>query len=81
MAGGAADDIDFEKILLVELNNHHLKITLRDGSAKEGEFLTPTNQPVEVRFLGITDRYDPSSKEVFDFALPLQKIRKIEFEH
>lgn len=81
MGGGAADDVDFEKVLRVELNNHHLKLTLREGSAKEGEFLTPTNQPVEVRFLGITDRYDPSSKEVFDFALPLQKIRKIEFEH
>jgi len=81
VAGGAADDIDFEKILRVELNNHHLKITFREGSAKEGEFLTPTNQPVEVRFLGITDRYDPSSEQVFDFALPFQKIRKIEFEH
>jgi len=81
VAGGAADDIDFEKILRVEFNNRHLKITLLEGSAKEGEFLTPTNQPVEVRFLGITDRYNPSSEQVFDFALPFQKIRKIEFEH
>jgi hypothetical protein len=80
MAGGSADDAEFEKILSVEFNGPHLKITLRDATVEEGQFLTPTNRPVEVRFLGITDRYDPSSQEVFDFALPLPKIRKIEFE-
>jgi len=79
--GGAADDVDFEKIQSAEFNGNQIKTILRDGSSEEGQFLMPTNLPAEARFLGITDRYDPASREVFDFALPLQKIRKIEFEH
>jgi hypothetical protein len=80
-ANGTADDVDFEKILSVELSGKHLKITLRDMSKEEGQFFMPTNLPAEARFLGITDRYDPSSHDVFDFALPLKNIRSIEFIH
>jgi hypothetical protein len=80
-ADGTADDVDFEKIMSVEFNGKHLKITLRDTSTEEGQFLMPTNLPAEARFLGITDHYNPTSPDVFDFALPLKNIRSIDFEH
>ncbi len=80
-ANGTADDVDFEKITSVEFSGKHVKITLRDMSTERGDFLMPTNLPAEARFLGITDRYDPSSRDVFDLALPLKNIRSIEFEH
>jgi hypothetical protein len=40
----------------------------------------PTNKPAEVRFLGITDQYNPASQQVFDFFLPLASIKEIRFE-
>jgi len=33
-----------------------------------------------VRFLGISDQYDPASDRVFDFFLPLARIKEIDFE-
>lgn len=80
-ANGTAADVDFEKISSVGLNGKHVKIILRNMSTEDGDFLMPTNLPAEARFLGITDRYDPSSHDVFDFALPLKNVRSIEFEH
>jgi hypothetical protein len=77
---GSADDVEISKIDRVEINGEHLKVTLRDGRVEEGKFLMPTNQPAEVRCLGITDQYNPSSQEVFDFFLPLLKIREIQFD-
>ena len=32
------------------------------------------------RILGITDHYDPASSEVFDFSIPLSKLKLISFE-
>jgi hypothetical protein len=55
-------------------------MTLRNGQVEEGKFLMPTNQPAEVRFLGITDQYNPASQQVFDFSLPLAKIKEIRFD-
>jgi hypothetical protein len=78
--GGGANEIEFHKISRVELQGDRLKVTLREGTAEEGRFLMPTNQPAEARFLGITDNYSPSSEEVFDFSLPLAKIKEIRFE-
>jgi hypothetical protein len=40
----------------------------------------PTDQPAEVRFLGITEQYDPADEEVFDFSLSLSKIKQVQFE-
>jgi hypothetical protein len=45
-----------------------------------GKFIMPTTQPAEVRFLGITDKYDPASQEVFDFSVPLFQLQLISFE-
>ena len=78
--GGGVTEIEFHKISRVELQGDRLKVTPREGTAQEGRFLMPTNQPAEARFLGITDNYDPSSQEVFDFSLPLAKIKEIRFE-
>ena len=77
---GSADDVDISKITNVQIQGDHLKTTLRDGKREEGKFLKPTNQPVEVRFLGISDQYDPASDRVFDFSLPLARIKEIDFE-
>ena len=77
---GSADDVDISKIDRVQVQGNRLKMTLRNGEVEEGKFLMPTNQPVEVRFLGITDQYDPASQQVFDFSLPLAKVKEISFD-
>ena len=77
---GSADDVDISKITRVQIQGDHLKVTLRDGKLEEGKFLMPTNQPAEVRFLGISDQYEPASDRVFDFSLPLARIKEIDFE-
>ena len=77
---GSADDVDISKIDHVQIEGERLKMTLRNGKVEEGKFLMPTNQPVEVRFLGITDQYNPASQQVFDFSLPLARIKEISFD-
>ena len=77
---GSADDVDMSKITSIQIQGDHLKMTLRDGKLEEGKFLMPTNQPVEVRLLGISDQYDPASDRVFDFSLPIARIKEIDFE-
>ena len=77
---GSADDVEISKIDRVQIQGDHLKLTLRNGQVEEGKFLMPTNQPAEVRFLGITDQYDPASQQVFDFSLPLARIKEIRFD-
>jgi hypothetical protein len=77
---GSADDVDISKIDRVQIQGDRLKMTLRNGQVEEGKFLMPTNQPVEVRFLGITDQYNPASQQVFDFSLPLARIKEISFD-
>jgi hypothetical protein len=77
---GGANEIEFERINRVELQGDRLKVTLRDGTVEEGRFLMPANQPAETRFLGITDNYSPSSEEVFDFSVPLAKLKEIRFD-
>ena len=77
---GSADDVDMSKIDDVQIQGDHLKITPRDGQVEQGKFLMPTNQPAEVRLLGITHQYDPNSHDVFDFSLALTKVREIKFD-
>jgi len=77
---GGADEVEFSDIDRIEAQGDHFKVTLRKGTLKEGKFLMPTTQPVEARFLGITDRYEPASPEVFDFSLPLSQAKLIVFE-
>lgn len=80
LTAGGADLINFSDITRVEVQGDHLRMTLSNGQVKEGRFLMPTRQPAEARVLGITDRYDPSSEDVFDFSLPLAQIKQIDFE-
>jgi hypothetical protein len=80
MDNGSADDVDISKIDHVQIQGDRLKLTLRNGRLEEGKFLMPTTQPAEVRFLGITDQYNPASQQVFDFSLPLAKIKEITFD-
>jgi hypothetical protein len=77
---GNSDDVEFAKIERLQVQGDRLKLTLRNGQVEEGKFLMPTNQPVEARFLGITDQYNPASQQVFDFALPLARIKEISFD-
>jgi len=80
MDNGTPDDLEISKIDRVQFQGDRLKITLRSGQIEEGKFLMPTNQPAEVRFLGITDQYNPASRQVFDFSLPLANIKEIKFD-
>ena len=80
MDSGSADEVDISKIDRLQVQGDRLKMTLRIGEVKEGKFLMPTNQPAEVRFLGITDQYNPASQQVFDFSLPLPRIKEIKFD-
>jgi hypothetical protein len=78
--GGGADSIEFSDIARVDMSGGSLKITERNGKVESGKFLMPTRLPAEARLLGITDHYDPASDEVFDFSLPLTRIKTIQFE-
>lgn len=78
--GGSADEIDFSKLSRIEVQGDRLTLTLTGGEVKQARFLMPTDQPAEARFLGITDQYDPASEDVFDFAIPLAKLKEIRFE-
>ena len=77
---GGADDVDFSKIDRIIFQGARLKLAMRDGQVVDGRFLMPTDKPAEVRVLGMTDRYDPSSAEVFDFFLPLAKLNELRFD-
>jgi hypothetical protein len=77
---GGADEFAFEKVDRVDIQGGHLGVTLRDGKTVTGKFLMPTTQPAEVRVLGITEKYDPASEEVFDFFVPLSQLKLISFE-
>ena len=80
LEGGGADEIEFSKIDRVEIQGDQIKLQLRSGQAVAGKFLMPTNLPAEVRLLGITDDYNPASEEVFDFSIPLARLKEIRFE-
>jgi len=77
---GGADEFEFFKIAQITIQDSHLSVTLREGKTVEGKFLPPSAQPMEVRILGITDRYDPASQDVFDFSIPLPQLKSITFE-
>jgi len=78
--GGGADEIEFSKIARIEVEGSQLRVTLRGGQTEAGKFLMPTDKPAEVRVLGITEHYDPASADVFDFSLPLTRLKEIRFE-
>jgi hypothetical protein len=77
---GNADEVEFSKIAKIELEGAQMKITLRTGEVETGKFLMPTDHPAEARLLGITDHYDPASADVFDFSLPLSRLKEIQFD-
>jgi hypothetical protein len=77
---GGADEIEFDKIDRVEIQGDRISIVLREDKTVAGKFLMPTTQPAEVRVLGITDKYDPSSDRVFDYSVPLSQLKTISFE-
>jgi len=80
LEAGIADEVEFPKIDKIEFHGDRMKLTLRSGEVKEGKFVMPTERPAEARLLGITDHYDPASEDVFDFSLPLARLKEIRFE-
>jgi hypothetical protein len=80
LANGAADVIEFSKIDRIDIQGDVFRITLREGPVQQGKYLYPTTNPVEARFLGITDKYNPASDEVFDFSMPLLQLKQISFQ-
>jgi hypothetical protein len=79
LTNGGADEIKFEDIDLIDLSQGAVRVTERDGRVEEGKFLPPTSQAVETRLLGITEKYDPTSNDVFDFSVPLSRLKEIRF--
>jgi len=77
---GGADEVEFAKVDRVEIQGDRLSVTLREGKTVAGKFLMPTTQPAEVRVLGITEKYDPASQQVFDFSVPLFQLKLLSFE-
>ncbi len=80
LSAGGADVEDFSKIARIEFQNGEITMTLRNGRVEHGKFLMPTTQPAEAKFLGITDKYDPASQDVFDFSEPLAHLKTIVFQ-
>jgi hypothetical protein len=78
---GAADEIEFSDISAIENTGGHLKVTLTSGRVEMGKFLMPTSEPAIVHFMGITDRYSPASALVYDFSVPLSRIKQIRFQN
>jgi hypothetical protein len=79
LTNGNADEIKFDEARSVEFSGETLRVTRADGRVEEGKFLAPTSQAVETRLLGITDKYDPSSEDVFDYSVPLSRLKEIRF--
>lgn len=79
LTNGSADEVRFDEAKSVEILGERLRVTRADGRVEEGKFLAPTSQTVETRLLGITDKYDPSSEDVFDFSVPLSHLTEIRF--
>lgn len=77
--GGTPDEVEFSKIARVEIQGQQMKVTLRSGAVQTAKFLMPTDHPAEARLLGITDHYDPASQDVFDFSLPLDRVKELRF--
>ena len=77
---GGADELEFDKIDRVEIQGERLSVTRREGKTVTGKFLMPTTQPAEVLVLGITEKYDPASQQVFDFSVPLSQLKLITFD-
>jgi hypothetical protein len=80
LEGGGADEIEFSKIDRIEIQGDQMKLYLRSGQMMAAKFLMPTERPAEARVLGITDTYPPASENVFDFSVPLQRLKEIRFE-
>jgi hypothetical protein len=80
MGGGAADVQEFSKIDSVDFQTGEITLTLRNGQVEHGKYLMPTTRPAEARFLGITDKYNLSSDDVFDFSEPLSHLKTIVFQ-
>jgi hypothetical protein len=78
--GAGPDEIDFDKIDHVEIQGERLNVVLREGKTVTGKFLMPTALPAEVRALGITDNYDSASTDVFDYSVPLPRLKLISFQ-
>jgi hypothetical protein len=77
---GGPEEIEFGKLDRLEIQGSRLSVTLREGKTAVGKFMMPTTQPAEVRVLGITEKYDPASQQVFDFSVPLSQLKLISFE-
>ena len=76
-ADGGMDEIEFSVIKRIEFQGFRMRIQLNSGASLDCEFRMPTDQPAEARFLGMTDAYPVDSEEVFDFFLPLEKLKEI----
>jgi hypothetical protein len=78
---GAADEVEFSDIGTIDSVSGHLKVSLTNGRVETGKFLMPTSEPAVVYFMGVTDRYSPSSTLTYDFSVPLSGIKQIRFEN
>jgi len=80
LTAGGADVQSFSEIARVDFQDGEITLTLKNGRVEHGKFLMPTTKPAEARFLGITDKYNPASDDVFDFSEPLSNLKTIVFQ-
>lgn len=80
LESGGADELDFSQLDRIEFQGDRMRLSLRNGQVVDVRFLMPTERLAEARFLGITDQYDPASPEVFDFSVPLARLKEIRLE-
>ena len=80
MNGNQADVEDFSKIARVAFQNGEITLTLTNGHVERGKYLMHNTKPAEARFLGITDKYNPASHDVFDFSEPISHLKTIVFQ-
>ena len=78
---GGIDDVALSKILKIEIAGDRLKLVLRDNTIEQGKVIFPTQQPAEIHLMGITDHYDPASKDIYDYSVTFKRLKQVDFTH
>ena len=79
LSHGGVHEIDFSDIKRIGFQGSRMRVTLKGGQVTEGEFWIPTDLPAEARFQGISESYSTESEEVYDFYIPLKKVKEIQW--
>lgn len=80
LRNGGVNEIEFSDIRIIKIQKfNRMVVYLKSGVNLVCEFHMPTYRPAEARFLGMTKSYSVDNDEVFDFFLPLKRLKEIKF--